>query len=610
VLPGGNWLHDKPPDKVMWLHVFGRLAPGITEAHAEARANGVFQAGLESFYGAGRRSEFVNQRLRLQSGARGASASRDEMSSSLSILFASVGVLLLMTCANLANLVLARGAARQMEMAVRMSLGASRARLVRQLTTESLLLAAFGGIAGVAAAYVMHAALVRQLQHAEPGFYMGFGLTSPVLAFAVVAVLASALMLGVLPAWQFTRTDPGARLKHNGRGTIGSVGELRAARRLVAVQLALSLPLLVGAGLLARTVHNLQRRDLGFQAERLLLARVDLSQVVLDTTRRDRVLRELQTRIQGTPGIEAASFSQLGLFTGGISTATIEPGRDSALDRVGADYFTTLRIPIVRGRDISESDRAHTHKVCVVNEAFARHHFGGRDPIGMRVTTVDDAVRTSYEVVGVVGDARTQSLRDAVEPRFFVPAEQRPSQGTSRTFLIRTASGAASVMTAVRDVMSSVDPAVSLADVELVPIDEHMATLTADERITARLAFVFGSVALALAAIGLYGVLSYGISRRSREIGVRIALGAETSGIIAMILRETAGLFGSGLLVGSVLAYAASRAIAGRLWGVTAHDPMTLTEAIGILILVGIVAAYLPARRASRVDPVAALRQG
>jgi len=618
VLPGGDWLHEKPPDKVMWLHVFGRLKPGITYAQAEAQANAVFLTGLESFYGAERRGEVVDQRLRLQPGARGASATRDELSSSLMLLLASAGVLLLITCANLANLLLARGAARQTEIAVRVSLGASRQRLIRQLVTESLALAAMGGVAAIAVAYVMHAALVRMLQEAEPRFFIGFAFTLPVLVFVLAATLIAALVFGALPAWHITRTDPGSRLKDNSRGTIGSARELRAGRWLVGAQLALSLPLLVGAGLLVRTVDNLQRPDLGFDAERLLVAWVDLGAIVQDTARRDRALRELVARIQRIPGVEAASFSQVGLFSGGLSTAAIEVSGseptaarrgDSPLDRVGANYFTTLRIPILRGRDISDGDRADTYKVCIVNEAFVREHFGGQDPLGMRVTTVDDGVRTTYEVVGVAGDARTQSVRDAVEPRFFVPAEQRPSSGTSRTFLIRTASRAAGVIAAVHDAMDGVDARLSRLDLDLASIEEHMAPLIAAERTTARLAMVFGSVALTLAAIGLYGVLSYGIARRSSEIAIRMALGAHSRGIIAMILRETAGLIVAGLLVGSALASVGSRMLASRLYGVAPQDPLTLTLATGALLLVALLAAYLPARRASRVDPMTALHQ-
>lgn len=616
VLPGSNWLHERPPDKVMWLHVFGRLKPDVTASQAEAEANAIFQAGLQSFYGAEWRNESLDQRLRLQPAARGASASRDTLSSSLSILLASVGVLLLVACANLANLLLARGAARQSEIAARMSLGASRARLISQLLTESLTLAVLGGLGGIALAYVVHGAIVRLLQQAEPHFIIGSAFTVRVLIFGVASTVASVLVFGVFPAVQVTRTDPCARLKENSRGAVGSAPVLRAGRWLVSVQLALSLPLLVGAGLLVRTVYNLQHPDLGFQANRLLLARVDLSDVVHDVPRRDRVLRALQDGIRRLPGVEAVSFSQLGLFSGGISTAVIEvsgqppavSGLDSALDRVGPDYFTTLRIPILQGRDISDRDRATTQKVCIVNEAFVREYLSGHDPLGRQVTTLDVGLRATYEVVGVTRNARTQDVRDAPEPRFFVPAEQRPSSATSRTFLIRTASDSRTLMPSVVEAVNAADRAVSLT--ELVTIEDRMAALTAEERILARLALTFGAAALTLAAIGLYGVLSYAVGRRSGEIAIRMALGAQRRSISAMIVRETVWLIVTGLLLGGVLASIGSRLLANRLYGVAPHDPLSLLLAIGVLLFVALVASVVPAQRASRLDPIAALHRG
>jgi predicted permease len=620
ILPGADWLEDKSPDKVMWLHVFGRLKPGVTAAQAETEANAVFQTGLKAFYGetSGERlREVLDQRLRIRPGGRGASATRDDLSSSLSMLVVSVGLLLLIACVNLANLFLARAAARQSEIAVRASLGATRARLIRQLVTESLMLATIGAVAGVALASVMHGALVRMLQEAEPRLVVGFSLTRPVLALASILTVAAVLVFGVLPAWQATRNDVTSRLKDGGRGAVGSTGELRSGRWLVGVQLALSLPLLVCAGLLMRTIDNLQHVDVGFHSERLLLARVDLSEIVQDTARRDRVLRDLHARIRRVPGVQTVSFSQLGLFSGGFSSATIEVEGsaltadtlvESALDRVGADYFTTLGIPIRLGRDISTNDRADTVKVCVINDAFARRFFSGRDPIGMHVTTIDDNARTTYEVVGIAGDARIQDLRREVEARFFVPAEQRRSLGTSRTFLIRALTETAAVAAAVRQAVTDVDAPVSLSS--LAFIEQQMAPLTAEERVIARLTVVFGSVALALAAIGLYGVLSFGIVRRSSEIAIRIALGAQSRGIVTMILRETLGLVVAGLLLGGALAYVGSRLVASRLYRVGPQDPLTLIVATAVLLVVALLAACLPAYRASRMDPMAALHQG
>jgi len=481
--------------------------------------------------------------------------------------------------------------------------------------TESLALSLIGGIVAIGVAYALHRLLVAMLREVESQFFMSFAFDVPMLVFALAATIGAAVAFGALPAWQMTRSDPGAQLKDSSRGAIGSVRELRSGRWLVGVQLVLSLPLLVAAGLLVRTAYNLQHADLGFRPERLLLARVDLGTLAQDVARRDRLLRDLRTSLERIPGVEAATFSHLGLFGGGFSTAMIEvegvstePDREWPLDRVGAGYFTTLGIPIRRGRDISETDGADTRKVCVINDAFSQRFFDRRDPMGLHVTTVgDDGARVAYEIVGIAGNARTGSLRGDVAPRFFVPAEQRPSLGTTRTFMIRAAAGA-TVISAVRKTVTDADSTLSLS--EIASIAEQMAPYTADERNVAQLGVVFGTAALMLAAIGLYGVLSFGVARRASEIAIRIALGALPHHVIAMIVRENTALVVAGLVVGGTLTLWGSRLLEARLYGVAPQDPLTLTMAIGVLLLVAFIATYLPARRASKVDPVTALRQG
>jgi predicted permease len=384
----------------------------------------------------------------------------------------------------------------------------------------------------------------------------------------------------------------------------------------VSLQLALSLPLLFGAGLLARTVYNLQRADLGFRAERLLLARVNVREAGYEPARGDSMLGELLGHIQRIPGVTAASFSQLGIFSGGESSTTIEvegytPTADndhgSAMDVVGPGYFSTLGILITLGREILETDHGDGPKVCVVNEAFARRFFDRRNPIGMRTTSIGDARRTTYVVVGVTRNARTQALRGEVEPRYFIAARQAPASMKSPIFLIRTATETAPMIAAVRRTIQRIDPALPIMAVE--PIEDQMAPITAQDRTTAQLAMVFGCVALALAAVGLYGVLSYGVARRTGEIAIRIALGAQPRRVVTMILREATGLLGAGLVLGGGLAYAASRLIDSRLYGVAPEDPVTLALATGLLLVVALSAAYVPALRASRLDPIAGLRQ-
>jgi predicted permease len=361
----------------------------------------------------------------------------------------------------------------------------------------------------------------------------------------------------------------------------------------------------------------LQRADLGFPAERLLLVRVDLRDAGYKTAQRDSLLRELLEQIQRIPGVRATSFSQLGVFSGGESSTTIEAegyapkgdhDRGSALDVVGPGYFSTLGVALRLGREILENDRGDRERVCVINEAFAKRFFDGRNAIGMHITSLDDGdKRTAYQVVGVAKNARTQSLRGDVKPRYFVAAKQVPESVKSPTFLIRTTTETAPVLMAVRKTIERVDAALPV--MSATSIEEQMAPLTAQDRSTAQLAVVFACVALALAAIGLYGVLSYAIARRTGEIAIRIALGAQRGHVISMILRETVGLVSVGLAMGVGLAYAASRLIDSRLYGVAPQDPLTLALATGLLLLVALSAASLPALRASRLDPLAALRQ-
>jgi predicted permease len=619
IVPGGNWLRDTAPQKSMWLHVFARLKPGVSLAQAEAEANGIFQAGLVSFYGAAalgdRRRDLLDQHIRVQPGGRGATPSRSVFGQSLGALLAAVAVLLLIACANLANLLLARGTARAHEIALRISLGATRARVVRQLVTESLALAVLGGAAALAVASVLHGALVRMMSEADPRFHIGFTLDPLVMAFTLAATLAAVLVFGAFPAWQVTRADAAMRLKEQGRGTVGRSGRFGSGRWIVSVQLALSLPLLVGAGLLTRTVYNLQRADLGFPAERLALVRVDVREAAPTPARREELLREITERLQRIPGVSAVSFSQLGVFTGGSASRTIavegyqvkaERDRESAFDMIGPGYFSTLGVRLRLGREILATDGASAPRVCVINEAFAARYFEGRHPLGLRVSTIDDdGTTTPYVVVGVAGNAQTQGLRGTVEPRFYLSAAQPPVSSRSPTFLIRTAT-AMPVTEAARAVVTGVNPTLPIMSAK--SIEERIAPLTAQDRATARLALVFGLVALALAAIGLYGVLSHGIARRTPEIAIRMALGAERRRVVLMILRETGGLVVVGLALGAALANASSRLIGSSLYGVDPQDPLTAVLATALLMGVAFVAAYLPARRASKLDPLVALR--
>jgi predicted permease len=614
VLRGLDRLHDSAPQKIMWLHVFGRMKPGTTLAQADAEANAIFRAGLESFYGATEsavpRRELLDQDLKLQSGARGVSPSRKEFSQSLTALLAAVGVLLLIACANLSNLLLTRGASRKLEIAVRLSLGATRAAVVRQLVIESLLLSTLGATAAMPVAYVLHRLLVLMLATSDPQFSIPFVVDGTAIAFVALVAVATALVVGTVPAWQTSKLTPAQVLRTERLSGTGTRGQVRSGRLLVAVQLALSLPLLIGAGLLVRTVYNLQRMELGFSSERMLLVRVDVQNAGSDETRRGRVIRDLLETFQRTPEVEAVSYSSLGLFLGGNSSESIEVegyqptsdrDRNAGVDVVGPGYFSTLGIPVVQGRELLASDLETSHRTCVINQAFARQFFNQRTALGLRITEVDDDNPRTCEIVGIVGDAHTQNLREIVEPRYYVAAPL-----PLPTFLIRARTQPAHLIGALRTAVQRYDP--TLRVIEGRSLEEQMAPLTAQDRATARLALVFGVVALWLAAMGLYGVLSYGISRRRTEIAVRIALGAPPARVISMILNEAIALVLLGLLAGGALAYAGSRLLESRLYGVVPQDLLTTAFAIGVLVIVAFFAAFIPAARASRTDPLAAMR--
>ncbi|HLH20100.1 MAG TPA: ABC transporter permease [Bryobacteraceae bacterium] len=622
VVPGEDWLHDTPPEKIMWLHVFGRLKPGVTIARAEAESNSIFKAGIASFYGGvsspERRRELLDQHLKLHPAANGASGTREEFSTPLTVLLAAVGVLLLIACANLANLLLARGETRRPEVALRISLGASRGRLVRQLVTESLALAAVGGGLGIGVARLLHGALARLIVQSSQSFHMNFALDPLMLAFTIAVTLSAGLLFGLLPAWQATRSDAAASLKEHGRG--GS-GRMRWGRPLVSLQLALSLPLLAGAGLLARTVYNLQHVDLGYPIERLWELGIDSRIAGYNSARSSVLFSDLLERIRRVPGVQAASSSLNGLFTGSTNSDQIEVegytptgnhDKNSRWDMVGPDYFSMLRIPILLGREIRATDDAAAPKVCVVNEAFAKQFFAGRNPIGLHVTVVDEApggnIRTTYQVVGVARNTRSRGLREKMTPGFYVPFTQPCEDNVKHAnFLIRGVSDRTPVLAEVRQIIQRTDS--SLPILYARSMEDQIAPSTATERATAQVAIAFAVVALALTAIGLFGVLSYTVARRRGEFAVRIALGARPGRVVAMVLRETGWLVAAGLAVGGGLTYAASRWVASVLYGVAPQDPITLACAVALLVAVALAAVCLPAWRASKLDPMAALRR-
>ena len=618
VLPGRDWLHDNVASlqKTMWLHAFGRLKAGVTKDQAEAEANVVFQQGLSKYYAASPNAEmrrkFLNQRLEVRAAATGASGIRGEFGEPLTILLAASGMVLLIACANLGNLMLARATARVREVAVRQALGARKGDLVRQWLTESLLLALVGGCVGLAVAWVLRVGLLSLV---SDSIRLPESSAAGVLGFAFGLTVIAGLLLGLLPMLRVLHVEAESGLKEQGRGLTSSGKWLRAGQLVVGGQVALALPLLVGAGLLVRTLDQLQQVDLGYDKEKLLMVRVEMEPAGYEEARRQGLMERLHARVLATPGVRAASYSPHGMFLGGDSSDEVEVegytpkgegDRGSRYDHVGPDYFATLGIPVRMGRGITERDHAKAPRVCVVNEAFVKQFFAGRNPIGMHVTQVYGPQRNRCEVVGVVGNARKRTLRGEIEHRFFVPVAQPIDVPERVTFAVRTVGETAGVVAAVRRAIFAEDANLPIPIAR--PLTELIGERLVQDRLLARLSLGFGVVSLLLAAIGLYGVLSYGVARRTNEIGIRKALGAGEGTVVLMILRESSWLLAGGLVVGVGLAWASLRWIESRLFGVAPMDPVAIGVAVVLLGVVALGAAWLPARRAARVDPLVAIR--
>lgn len=623
VMPGRDWLHEdlsKSIDKTMWLHAFGRMKPGVMRAKAQTEIDVLFRAIIENGYPTNlapeTRKQVLDQHLKLYDARTGAFGGRDDFSQQLFMLLAASGVVLLIACINVANLLLARATARYKEVGVRLSIGASRFRLVRQFLTESLVLSALGGIAGAGVAWAASRALVLLLAGRKESLALSPGLDWRVLGFTAGVTFLTGFVFGLVPALRGTRVNVNDSLRDTGRGVTGSSSGLNLAKGLVIAQVALSLLLVVGAGLFLRTLWNLQSVDLGYPKEKLLMATVDGATAGYKDAQLSNLWRDLTDRLRAVPGVQGVTYSINGLFSGSESgdeidvegfTPQNDKDKSSRFDMVGPQYFSTVGIPLLLGREFGAQDTATSPKVTVINEAFAKKFFAGRNPIGRHVTEKFGDRRTTFEVVGVAKNARDHRLRGDVPPRFYIPGDQfmsGPSQWA--TFEIRTAGDPEQILGVVRKTVLSVNGNLPVDNAR--PLADNIDRANDQPRMIARLCTIFGLIALLLAATGLYGVLSYGVARRTNEIGIRMALGAGRGNVIGMILRETGIMIVIGVVAGAAAAVGAAKLVASRLYGLSVMDPATLLAAIVILTLVALVAGYIPAARAARVNPTTALR--
>lgn len=601
VVPGGNRLEDRDHH---WMTAFGRLAPGATVAQAHAELEAITRdIGTEY----GQQHDDVGASVRL---LRDASSGAVVMLRPVLLALAIVAaVVLLIACANIANLMIARGTSRSHEIAIRLSIGASRWRVVRQLLTESVLIAVGGGIVALVITRWTAGLLMLFAPPSEFPIALAVTLDSRVFLFTALAAVATVLLFGLAPAWQSSSSDRVVALKEGGPSVSG---RRRLRDALVVAEVSLSLALLVAAGLCVRSMRNAQSFNPGFNPQNVLLASVDLfpAGYTADTGR--VFFRQVLDRVRAIPGSNAVTLSRrvpLGLTGSSTSNVHVDgytrPHGEPmivAYDHVGPDYFRTLQIGLVRGRDIADADDSRANRVAVINETMARRYWGDRDPIGGRFRFGGEGAWIT--VVGVSRDVKYRSLNEPSRPFAYLPVLQ--NYYPHMVIQVRTPADPAALASAVRSAVQAIDPALPVFATRT--LEAHISAASFQQRMAGSLLAVFGVLALILAAVGLYGVLAFIVGQRTREIGVRMALGATQSSVFGLIVKHGLKLTAIGSAIGIAAAYGVARALAAILFGVEPHDPVTLAAGIAVLAASALCACVLPARRATRLDPVRALR--
>jgi putative ABC transport system permease protein len=592
-----------------FLKVIGRLRPAATLASAQSELD-VVAAALARDYPSdnARRGALVASQLETLVGDR---------RQPLLILFAAVGCVLLIACVNLANLLLARGADRYRELSVRTALGASRRRVVSQLLTESVVLSTVGTACGLAFAKWSLAALVR-LSPVEVRGLDEVSIDGAVLAFTALMAVGSALAFGIIPALQAARTDPTAGLQATSRTTAGR-SHRRVRAGLVVAETAIGVMLLVAAGLLLRNFNRLLHTSPGFDPQNVMTAAFRLPDVRYPYLKKVSFYEQLLAEIATAPGVEAVAATAPLPLSGsrytisfdhvGSATAAIADKPSASFGMISPGYFRTMRIPFRRGRDFTAADDDAAPRVVIVNESFARTYFPGQDPIGQRIRpglSTTEKESPLREIVGVVADIKHSTLTEPDKPGYFVPYAQ--GLISPLYLIVRTAGdpGALGVVEDIRKTLARKDAELALYDVK--PLDAYLATSVASERFETLLLVVFAGLGLTLTAIGLYGVVAHGVAQRTREFGIRLALGARSAEVLGMVVRSGMALAGIGLAVGIVMAGFATRILATALHGIDPLDPVTFAAVAAVLLVVAMLASYIPARRATRVDPIRALR--
>jgi predicted permease len=612
IIPGRKWLENYDAS---WLHSIARLKPGVSVEQAAANVNLVVQQLVNGpLKGKLSKDDIDNLKavkVQVSAGGGGFSDLRGNFKEPLILLMMIVALVLVIACVNVANLLLARASARQKEFAVRVAIGASPGRVVRQLLTESIFLAFAGGALGLLIAHWGTRALLKLSGNTDLE-------ASPdlrVLLFTVGVCLLTGILFGLIPALRSRRVSVAYTLKSGSQNGNRAHAGWNWGKLLITGQVALSLLVLFAASLLVRSLQNIRNVDLGYNREHLLLVSTDPIAAGYSKSRTTSFANDMEAQLSGVPGVRAVTCSKNGLFSGSESgnsikvegySSTNNADLEAAFDQVGPNYFSAVGIPLLLGRDISLQDTETSPRVAVINESMARFYFGQANPIGRKFTIEDTGSKGPVEIVGVSRDARDHQLKGKVQRRFYIPIAQSLATAAGVHFEIKTVGNPSAVAETVRKQIKSYDANIPIYSVRA--LDELTERSIRDEILIAKLSSFFAGLALLLAAIGLYGILSYSVAGRTREIGVRMALGAQRGSVLGMVLREAGKLVLQGILIGVPAAWLSSRFFASMLFGLSRTDPSPMVLVIAILAVIALLASFIPARRATKVDPMVALR--
>ena len=620
MLPDWKWLRVEDR-RARWVQVFGRLKPGYTVESAQGPLQGLFQQirayevtlpAATSWYAYNRDRFLKEGRLIVTDAALGFSSLRNDFSTALVVLMCMVGLVLLIACANVANLLIARGFMRQKEIAVRLSLGASRRRLVRQLLAESLLLSTIGGALGIAIAVVLTRTLLALVPSAGQPLLIAATPDPRILTFTVALTFVTGILFGLLPALRASRPDPWSTLKDTVGSIAGGGSSLFLRKGLVTAQVALSFLLLFGAGLFVKSLQNLKTTDTGVTLDNLVTFQVAPSLNGYDNKRGQIFYQQLLDGLRSAPGVKSAAMAMVPILAGSewdssmaVEGYTAKDGEDMQMfmNALSPGYFTTMNIPLLEGRDFRWSDAREESIVAIVNRRFADHFFKGQSAVGKRLGWGGGPdAKLTIQIIGVVADSLYEGPREGVHRQVFVPFYGR----SDSAIYVRTQTASRSAYPVLRNEVKRLDASLPVHDMKTLSaqLDETLLT----DRLIAMLSAGFGLLATLLASIGLYGVMAFVVARRKKELGIRLALGAQTGSVIWLVMREVLVLLSLGLIIGIPAAMALGRFVATQLYGIQPRDPVIATGTVIVLAAVAITAGLIPAHRASRIDPILALR--